>query len=237
MLKSPFLPDNVAVCFIGDEGLGVLIAQSLLSYGMKVFIASNDERLLENIASLDQAFSLHRVSQIDFMSISRLRQDVLAQEGKVDLLLNLGGFNNSLETEPLPETWQQFVDLDLLCVVNSTNAFFDVMASSDRRTVIVNMEQALLSDELDVDDFRKQLSNGVEYATDAIKHRLSGEKYSNTTVHILKHTPVPLDLSAEITGKKNLKTSYLDKLFEDISRGAYKIYNPLLNKYLVSHLV
>jgi NAD(P)-dependent dehydrogenase (short-subunit alcohol dehydrogenase family) len=118
---------KVAVVTGAGSGIGRSIARLLVSRGARVHAADIDGSVT------------HTVDVSDAAAVERLAADVLAAEGRVDLLFNNAGIGHAGDVADTPlEDWRRIVDVNLMGVVHGVHAFVPRMLAQGAGAHIVN---------------------------------------------------------------------------------------------------
>ena len=109
---------EVVVVTGGSRGLGLEIAQAFGYAGAQVVITARREQwLTEAEKSLkDQAIAVHALTcdVADAASVEKTVQQILAQCGKINVLVNNAGLTWGTPAESMPlERWQQVIDANI----------------------------------------------------------------------------------------------------------------------------
>ena len=118
----PYWKDKVALVTGGSSGLGLAIARAAAGQGAKVVIAARDaERLRDaagQIAARGIAADVTRQEDV-----ARLIQTVVAEHGRLDLLVNCAGRSSrGLVAETTAEQFRELLELNFLATVRTTQA-------------------------------------------------------------------------------------------------------------------
>jgi short-subunit dehydrogenase len=118
----PYWSDKVAVVTGGSSGLGLAIARALAKAGAKVVVAARDQRRLESAAGQIAARGIVcDVTQQD--DVERLIQAVIAEQGRLDLLVNAAGRSSRGAIEQTSaEQFRELLELNFLAAVRTTQA-------------------------------------------------------------------------------------------------------------------
>ena len=142
MSKELFnLAGRVAVVMGGTSGIGRAVALGLARAGADVVAAGRRENLVAEVATEIEGAGRRtlrqRVNASDRASIDSLRDSVLSQLGRVDILLNCAGqtFRKSsiqiLETE-----WDALLDVNLTGTLRACQSFYLALTASGHGRVI-----------------------------------------------------------------------------------------------------
>lgn len=138
---------QVAIVTGGGGVLGGSISQSLLEAGAKVVILGrNEERLMKKVAELEHLGDIvaYPCDVVDEERLHEVRQLILDQFGKIDILLNVAGGNipGATLTEDQTifdmkiEDYKKVTDVNLHGTVLPSLIFGEVMAKAGRGNII-----------------------------------------------------------------------------------------------------
>ncbi len=135
------LTGRVAVVTGGGGGLGQAIAQGLAAFGARLVVADLDRARAEVAAKeIVQAGGVARGAPVDVTqaaSVQALAEDVVAGEGRVDILVNAAGvFAVAPAMELEADTWSRVLDVNLTGVFLATRALGAVMVRQGGGKVI-----------------------------------------------------------------------------------------------------
>jgi len=108
------LQDRVALVVGGASGIGASIARAFGSEGAVVVVADRDADAV-SAASKDIATAGRATMDVrDFDSVQAAVSEVVAQYGRIDVLVNSAGIlTESPLVEMSPQQWQETIDVDL----------------------------------------------------------------------------------------------------------------------------
>jgi len=112
------LTGKVALVSGGSSGLGFQFAKALAGHGADIaLVARRTGRLEENKATIESMgvrCYTHFVDFLDYASIGKCVEDVVAHYGKVDILMNAAGVRGvGSGSEQSNEEWLRVIDADL----------------------------------------------------------------------------------------------------------------------------
>ena len=112
------LDGKVAVVTGGSQGIGLAAGKALAEFGATLVIASNmPDRGHAAVAELAAAGHRARFIDLDVRNadaVRRAMEDVVAQEGRLDVLVNnAGGALHGPATELPDDEWQRVIDVNL----------------------------------------------------------------------------------------------------------------------------
>lgn len=123
---------SVAVITGGGGGIGRCLAQALAAKGCNLALVDiNDDALNETLAAVSDygvKTTLHKADVTSFESVEALATDVLAQQGKVNILINNAGITiqKSFETHSI-EDWHRVIGINLMGVIHGCKAFLPAL--------------------------------------------------------------------------------------------------------------
>jgi NAD(P)-dependent dehydrogenase (short-subunit alcohol dehydrogenase family) len=124
MLKSLDLSGRVAVVVGGTSGLGLAVALALEEAGAEVIRAGRSS-------------ATHPVDVCDRGSVDALRDRVVHEQGRVDILVNAAGFTFRSPTATTPEDkWTALIDTHLTGALRACQAFYEPLKASGHGRVI-----------------------------------------------------------------------------------------------------
>lgn len=134
----------VAVVTGGGDGIGAAVSELFAAHGALVEVAEIDpdraERVRRDVTAAGGAIRSHVVDVTVDDDVTRLTESVLAEHGRIDVLVNNVGDYRPLVAfeESSAQTWQQMYDINLRHVFAVTRAFLPAMIGA-RRGSIVNV--------------------------------------------------------------------------------------------------
>lgn len=138
------LEGRVAVVSGSGAGIGAAIAKLFAAHGALVEMAEVDEEAAaQTLAAIEQAGDRARAHHVDVRrqkDIETLRRNVLAEHGRIDILVNNVGDYRPLVRfrDSTPESWRAMYEINLQHVFAMTQAFLASMIDA-RRGVVVNI--------------------------------------------------------------------------------------------------
>jgi NAD(P)-dependent dehydrogenase (short-subunit alcohol dehydrogenase family) len=135
------LSGRVAVVIGGTSGLGKAIASNLAASGADVVASGRRMELIEETAKIFEGLGRrtirHEVDVADRASIDALRDAVLKQLGRIDILVNAAGRTLKKETAKLSEhEWLAIIDTNLSGVLRACQSFYEPLKQSGHGKVI-----------------------------------------------------------------------------------------------------
>ena len=142
MLKNfTDLTGRVAVVIGGTSGLGRAIAVGMAEAGADVIPSGRREPQVDEvcakIASAGRRTLRHSVDISERTSIDALRNAVMGEFGRVDILVNAAGRTKRTPTKDLPEDeWQGILDTNLTGMLRACQAFYEPLVASKRGRIV-----------------------------------------------------------------------------------------------------
>ncbi len=136
------LDGKVAVVTGGGAGIGGAISRLFAAHGAQVEIAEIDaERGERTVASIEAEGHRARAHRVDVRrpeDVERLREAVLGEHGRIDVLVNNVGDYRPLEPfrRSGPESWDAMYRINLHHVLLVTHAFLDAMIESGGGSIV-----------------------------------------------------------------------------------------------------
>jgi NAD(P)-dependent dehydrogenase (short-subunit alcohol dehydrogenase family) len=135
------LTGRVAVVFGATSGLGREIAIGLAEHGADVIPTGRRAELLQQtvdgIAALGRRSLLHLTDVQDRASVRRLRDDVLREFGRVDILVNAAGSTFRKPTGAVTdEEWNALFDTNVNGVLHTCQEFYAPLKGSGAGRII-----------------------------------------------------------------------------------------------------
>ncbi|MBZ5577230.1 MAG: SDR family oxidoreductase [Acidobacteriia bacterium] len=135
------LTDRVAVVIGATSGLGRALAVGLAEHGAHVIPTGRREEHLEEACRDVEAAGGRTIRQPsdvrDRKSIDALRQAVLLQFGRVDILVNAAGYTFKEPTATMQEElWTCLIDTNLSGVLRACQSFYTPLKESGRGRII-----------------------------------------------------------------------------------------------------
>jgi NAD(P)-dependent dehydrogenase (short-subunit alcohol dehydrogenase family) len=118
------IKDRVAVVMGGTSGLGRAIADGFSEHGAHVVAAGRRSEV-------------YRCDVVSRESIDKLRDAVLKEFGRVDILVNAAGFTFREPTATVDETrWSSLIDTHLTGALRASQSFYEPLKASGRGRII-----------------------------------------------------------------------------------------------------
>ncbi|HUS05275.1 MAG TPA: SDR family oxidoreductase [Bryobacteraceae bacterium] len=137
------LSGRVAVVIGGTSGIGRAIAYGMAEAGADVVATGRRQELVDELSGAIRQAGRRTVSRTvdvaDRKSIDALRDQVVAELGGVDILVNAAGRIKRTPTKDMPEQeWSDIFDTNLTGILRCCQSFYDPLAAS-RHARIVNI--------------------------------------------------------------------------------------------------
>jgi NAD(P)-dependent dehydrogenase (short-subunit alcohol dehydrogenase family) len=137
------LSEQVAIVIGGGGGLGREIGKGLAAFGARIVIADLDDgRAREAAHAIVEAGGKARAARVDVTSVASLRSladQVVNEDGRIDILVNAAGvFHVAPALELAPEAWGRVLDVNLTGVFLACQVVGAVMRRQ-RRGKIINV--------------------------------------------------------------------------------------------------
>ena len=135
------LSGRVAVVMGGTSGMGKAIALTLAEAGADVIATGRRENLAAEaaaeISKLGRKSLVHATDASKRESIDSLREAVMAEFGRVDILLNAAGQIFRKPTVSISETeWNSLMDVNLTGTLRACQSFYEPLLASGHGRVI-----------------------------------------------------------------------------------------------------
>ncbi|MFK8020416.1 MAG: SDR family NAD(P)-dependent oxidoreductase [Pseudomonadales bacterium] len=176
---------NVAVITGAADGIGYATAKRMIGKGMRVCLADIDEeRLDESAAQLGASMAEH-VDVSDMSALSALRDKVLSQLGRVDVLMNNAGTGGSNSCWTEYEVWQKTLGANLWGVINGVHAFTEAMLAQNTPGLIINTGSKQGITTPPGNPAYNVSKAGIKSFTEALQHTLRNTEGCQLSAHLL----------------------------------------------------
>ena len=184
---------KVAVVTGGASGIGLAAARRFRERGMKVCIADLGEEKLEGarreLASTGEGGASDVMAvECDVGDIDALRQlerGVRQAYGGVHVLMNNAGIQPGSAIFGSPENWRRVIGVNLLGVVNGTQAFVPGMLAQGDAGLVINTGSKQGITTPPGDPAYNVSKAGVKAFTEALQHELRNTKGCEIRAHLL----------------------------------------------------
>lgn len=135
------LAGRVAVVIGATSGIGRAIAVGLAQHGADVVPSGRRSEHLEQVCreieTAGRRTLVHTADATSRQSIDRLRDAVLKQFGRIDILVNAAGFTIKKPAISLREDeWQSILDTNLTGVLRACQSFYEPLKASGRGRIV-----------------------------------------------------------------------------------------------------
>lgn len=135
------LTGRVAVVVGGTSGIGRALALGLAEAGAEVVATGRREQQVAEVAreieSLGRKTLTHPADASSRISLDQLRDAVLSQFGRIDILLNAAGQTFRQATHTVDEKrWSDLMDINVTGTLRACQSFYEPLAASGRGRVI-----------------------------------------------------------------------------------------------------
>ncbi len=129
------LTDRVAVVTGGTSGLGRAIALGMAEAGAHVVPSGRRENLCRELCAEIEALGrrslMHVVDVRHRASIDTLRDTILSEFGRVDILVNAAGITTKVPTAEMSEAdWDAVIDVNLSGTLKACQSFYDPLKAN-----------------------------------------------------------------------------------------------------------
>ena len=128
---------DVAVITGGAGGIGSGLAELLAKRGCALVLADISQEALEktkqSLNFSEQKISLHQIDVTDKVQMERLASEVIAEHGKVNILINNAGitYQKNFSTHTI-EDWEKIIGINLWGVIYGLHYFDEHLRAADR---------------------------------------------------------------------------------------------------------
>lgn len=125
------LDGTTAIVTGASSGIGAATARALAGEGAAVALFARRRDRLEDLAGELDGASVHEVDVADAEAVGRAIDEVVAQHGGVDVLVNNAGYGSmDLARDADLAEWQKMVDVNLHGVLSTTHAALGHLAKA-----------------------------------------------------------------------------------------------------------
>ncbi|MBM3783223.1 MAG: glucose 1-dehydrogenase [Acidobacteria bacterium] len=142
MVKNFFdLTGKVAVIMGGTSGIGAMLAQGLAEAGADVVPAGRRESELNAVCDKISALgrrTLRKTADVQNReSIDALRDAVLGELGRVDILLNAAGITFRKPTQDVTEAdWNRLMDINVTGTLRACQSFYEALKATGAGRIV-----------------------------------------------------------------------------------------------------
>jgi NAD(P)-dependent dehydrogenase (short-subunit alcohol dehydrogenase family) len=135
------LSNRVAVVIGGTSGIGRAIAAGLAGQGADVIPTGRRANHIEEVCAQVESLGRKTIRQVtdvrDRQSIEALRNSVIEEFGRVDILVNAAGFTFKQPAIKIcEEQWSSIMDTNLTGALRTCQLFYDALKASGRGRII-----------------------------------------------------------------------------------------------------
>ncbi|NLT30637.1 MAG: SDR family NAD(P)-dependent oxidoreductase [Propionibacterium sp.] len=175
------LDAGTAVVTGGGSGVGEGFVQYLAGRGMHVVVADlSGERaraVADAVTADGGSASAVQVDVTDFASVDALAEQVYAEHGSVELLVNNAGIEAGARTWMLaPEKWQQVIAVNLHGVFHGVRAFVPRMLEQGSPAIVANMSSIGAVTTPPMQSAYVAAKHGVLALTETLQRELAAEQ-------------------------------------------------------------
>jgi NAD(P)-dependent dehydrogenase (short-subunit alcohol dehydrogenase family) len=238
MKPSDLLPYSVAVITGGASGIGLAAAKRFAGMGFAVCIADLGADRLEKAAGKIAAVSPYGAGKVmmsetdvsDPEAIKKLEARVATHFGGTDVLMNNAGTGFGSSCFGPADVWRKVLEVNLMGIVNGTQAFGSNMIARGRPGLIVNTGSKQGITTPPGDPAYNVSKAGVKAFTEALQHELRSTPGCNLSAHLLIPGYVFTGLTARGQTEKPPSAwtpeQTVDFMFSSLERGDFYILCP-----------
>jgi 3-oxoacyl-[acyl-carrier protein] reductase len=134
------MKDKVVVITGAARGIGKGSAELFAQKGAKVYlwdVLSDGQETADNIVKAGGIATFMHVSVTDMANINNAVEQIMAKEGRIDVLINNAGITRDKSMLKMThEEWQLVIDINLTGVFNCSKAIFPIMVDQKYGRVI-----------------------------------------------------------------------------------------------------
>lgn len=132
------LQDKVTVVTGAGSGIGRGIAHKCAAEGAVVIVTDIDESAAATVADeIGGGASAHRVDVTDRATVDAMVADVMAEHGRIDVLVNNAGWDVGMpfvDTEP--DFWDRVIAINYVGTLNTCHAILPIMAAQNSGSIV-----------------------------------------------------------------------------------------------------
>jgi NAD(P)-dependent dehydrogenase (short-subunit alcohol dehydrogenase family) len=191
-LHPAFAPGRAAVITGGASGIGLAAGKRFASLGMNVVLADLAETPLNDAAEAVAQVATHGAQTLavatdvsDYAQVERLRDQAIARFGDVAVLMNnagVGGGGSAIENM---DGWRKVLGVNLMGVLNGTQAFGQGMIDQGKPAAIVNTGSKQGITTPPGDTAYNVSKAGIKALTEGLAHTLRNTPGCQVTAHLL----------------------------------------------------
>lgn len=193
MAHAALAPKRTAVITGGASGIGLAVAERLVSQGMNVCIADREgealtaaaESLTKRAADPKGAVLALSTDVADLSSVQDLQKAVLDRFGEVALLMNNAGVGGGGGPWENLEGWQRVIGVNLWGVVHGLQVFAQGMIDQGTPCAIVNTGSKQGITNPPGDAAYNVSKAGIKSLTESLAHKLRGVEGCQVSAHLL----------------------------------------------------
>jgi|SRR5690554_5423864 len=138
------LTDQVAIITGGANGIGKGIAVAMAQFGAHIVIADTDvkngEKTAREIKELDRDALFIETNVADSDDVRSMINQARARFGRLDILVNNAGGTRQIPfVDHSERSWKRHIDLNLMSMLNATQAFAKTQVEDKRGGCIINI--------------------------------------------------------------------------------------------------
>lgn len=190
MNKMKIERGTVAVITGGGGGIGRSLARALAEKGCDLALTDINQDALNESQAAVQEFgvktTLHATDMTRFDAVEALAEDVVAEHGRVNILINSAGMTiqKSFMTHSM-EDWQRMIGINLMGVIHGCRAFIPALkiAGRDTGAHLVNMSSMAGFLGMPIQASYSSLKAAVRMISETLYAELYRDNIGVTSVH------------------------------------------------------
>jgi NAD(P)-dependent dehydrogenase (short-subunit alcohol dehydrogenase family) len=231
-MTDVFRTGAVAVITGAASGIGAASARRFAATGMKLVLFDREEtKLLDLARALDTDVRAVSGDVAKLDDIARLRDQAVAEFGRVDLLMNnaaIGGQDNASWTGI--EAWRRVLDVNLWGVINGVHAFAPTMIGQNGPSAIINTGSKQGITNPPGNPAYAVAKAGVRTLTEQLAHELREKTGTRVSAHLLIPGWTFTGMSHSADGRKPdgawTAEQVVDLMVERVIKGDFYILCP-----------